>query len=249
MMDGFTLAVAQFRPVAGDVGWNTRRHVRLIKWAIEANAKMIIFPELSLTGYELGLAEKLAFSADDVRLDIFRELADQYGITIIVGAPVWQQSGKVGIGLLIFRPKCAMLTYCKMHLHAGEAEIFAQGEEELVFDCGGESIGLAICADTANSVHVANIAGKGATIYLCSMLITANGYAEDTRILSEYARQYKMLVAMANYYGDTGGWSAIGQSGIWNSTGALIGQAGIETEGLVVGVKKNGLWHTETIEC
>lgn len=43
MMDGFTLAVAQFRPVAGDIGWNTRRHVRLIKRAIEANAKMIIF--------------------------------------------------------------------------------------------------------------------------------------------------------------------------------------------------------------
>ncbi len=119
----------------------------------------------------------------------------------------------------------------------------------LVFDCGGESIGLAICADTANSEHAANIAGKGATIYLCSMLITANGYAEDTRILSEYARQYNMLVAMANYYGETGGWSAIGQSGIWNGTGALIGQAGIETEGLVVGVKKNGVWNAETIDC
>lgn len=240
MKNDFKLAVAQFRPVAGDVGLNTQKHVRLIKRAIAEKADIVFFPELSLTGYELELAKTLAFSTEDGRLAVFRDLADEFGITIIVGAPLLLQGGDVGIGVLVIRPHAAVLPYCKMHLHSGEAEIFATGNEELVFDCQGESVGLAICADTANAAHAANVAGKGATVYLCSMVITANGYAVDTQLLCDYAHQYKMLVAMANYCGETGGWPAIGKSAIWSEDGTLIGVADEGTEGLVMGMMKKG---------
>jgi predicted amidohydrolase len=42
--------------------------VRLVHAAAKEHAEILVFPELSLTGYELDLADGLAFSPDDARL-------------------------------------------------------------------------------------------------------------------------------------------------------------------------------------
>lgn len=57
------------------------------------------------------------------------------------------------------------------------------------------------------------------------MLITSNGYDEDTKILRDYAIKHELVVAMANFSGDTGGWKATGMSAIWNSNGDLLAKA------------------------
>ena len=57
------------------------------------------------------------------------------------------------------------------------------------------------------------------------MLITSNGYDEVTKILRDYAIKHELVVAMANFSGDTGGWKATGMSAIWNSNGDLLAKA------------------------
>ena len=47
-----SLAVAQTCPVGGDVDANLEEHVRLAHIAADKGARLVVFPELSLSGYE-----------------------------------------------------------------------------------------------------------------------------------------------------------------------------------------------------
>nr|WP_303803350.1 carbon-nitrogen hydrolase family protein [Snodgrassella alvi] len=225
MKNDIMITVAQFNPISGDVESNINKHIALIKLAINENVDVIIFPELSLTGYELYLSKNLGFDRKDKRLSVFQNLSDQYKIIIIVDAPILNEVGGVEIGLFIICPYTTTTYYSKMHLHEGETKFFSPGKREIIFDCKGTFIGLAICADITKDTHPYNLANKGASIYLCSMLITSNGYDEVTKILRDYAIKHELVVAMANFSGDTGGWKATGMSAIWNSNGDLLAKA------------------------
>ena len=58
------IAVAQTCPVPGDVSANVDEHVRLARLAATEGAQVVVFPELSLIGYELALAAALSRLAD-----------------------------------------------------------------------------------------------------------------------------------------------------------------------------------------
>ena len=70
-----SIAAAQTVPVRGDVDANMERHVRLVHVAADAHARVLVFPELSLTGYELDLAGSQAFTESDPRLTPLVEAA------------------------------------------------------------------------------------------------------------------------------------------------------------------------------
>ena len=53
-------AAAQSISVAGDVQANLAHHQRFMQVAAELDVQLLVFPELSLTGYERGLAADLA---------------------------------------------------------------------------------------------------------------------------------------------------------------------------------------------
>jgi hypothetical protein len=69
-----------------------------------------VFPELSLTGYELDLANELAFSQDAARLLQLIDAASSHRTTLIVGAPVRIES-RLYIGALIIFPNRAVTRY------------------------------------------------------------------------------------------------------------------------------------------
>ncbi|WP_338885663.1 carbon-nitrogen hydrolase family protein [Xenorhabdus sp. TH1] len=225
MQGDFIIAAAQFVPVRGNVEENIRMHQRLISAAVSEKVNVIIFPELSLTGYEHDLAKGLAFIDADTRLEPFRILAREHNITIIVGAPVNAGGEKPQIGVFIISPKTPIFHYSKIYLHPGEEKFFAPGSDVKVFQCHGQSLGLAICADTGSAVHAHNTATMGASVYLSSVLITEGGYYNDTAKLQNYAKSYGMVVVMANYSGLSGGLNAIGKSAIWDEDGKLIIEA------------------------
>jgi len=78
--------------VAGDVEANLHEHVRMARLAAAEGARVIVFPELSLIGYELALAAGLAFSENDPRLFPLLDVAAGQGVTLIVGASVQLKS-------------------------------------------------------------------------------------------------------------------------------------------------------------
>ncbi len=66
-MKNLKVAVAQISSIRGDIDNNIKTHVNATIKAREEGVSLLVFPELSLTGYELDLAKTLAFTVDDVR--------------------------------------------------------------------------------------------------------------------------------------------------------------------------------------
>ncbi len=83
-MGALTVAAAQAVSARGDVKANLDQHCRLAELAADAGTSVTVFPELSLTGYEPGIAAALAFSAEDERLKPLVDLADSRKVTLVV---------------------------------------------------------------------------------------------------------------------------------------------------------------------
>jgi predicted amidohydrolase len=231
---GLKIAAAQFKPVRGDINENTQQHLQLISAAAVENVDVVIFPELSLTGYEPDLASNLAFSDADRRWEPLLNATRQYGITAMIGAPVQNGDHKPGIGLFVLSPDQPICHYSKMHLHPGEEAYFTPGDSIMLLPYREHHPGLAICADTGIPSHAQKVAQAGASIYCASVLFSATGYAEDTAKLQRYADSHSVMVVMANFYGPSGGWNVVGQSAIWDSHGVRVAVAPADRRCLVI---------------
>lgn len=219
-------AAAQSISVAGDVHANLVRHQCFMQAAAEQGVQLLVFPELSLTGYERGLAAELAILPEDGVLQPLRELARELGLTAVVGMPIRLLAGApVLIGALVLGADGSLGVYSKQHLHPGEEVAFAPGHGGSMLAMGSEHVALAVCADFSHASHAAAAAEQGATLYAAGVLITEGGYVPDTTLLQGYARQHGMTVLMANHGGATGGWESAGRSAIWGPDGSLIAAA------------------------
>jgi predicted amidohydrolase len=238
-----TYAVAQIAVSAGEVQANVQKHLRFMRQAAERGVQFLLFPELSLTGYEPALARELATSADDARLQPLRVLAAQRGMITVVGAPLLAGSGSdILIAALIFGREGQTGIYTKQHLHAGEEQVFTAGTGGAGLSVDSQHIALAVCADFSHASHVLKAAQDGAEMYAASVLISRNGYSADAQVLADYAREHRFVVMMANHGGPTGGWHAAGRSAIWGADGEQI--AAIEGEGdfLLIATNRDGHW-------
>lgn len=247
------LAAAQTVPRPGDVGANLEVHVRLARMAAAVGARVVVFPELSLTGYELELAEHLAFAEDDERLRPLTELASALRITLVVGAPL-RLGESLHIGAFIVSPR-GTVVYTKRHLGAfgpevnpggpvppAEATVFRPGNQDPLVALGGHHAAVAVCADTGQATHPAAAAKRGADVYLASMFFTPPEFAGECKKLRGYAQSHGMHVAMANYGGPTGGLPAAGGSAIWTAGGKPVGQLPGTGPGIVAAIETDGGW-------
>jgi predicted amidohydrolase len=219
-----TVAVAQPPCVSYDVAANAATHAAAIR---SAGARVVVFPELSLTGYEL---DAPAISADDPRLAPIVEACAETGALALMGAPVHGDAGTSHIAMLAVDRTGATVAYRKMWLGTAEAVRFAPGSEPAVVDVDGWRLGLAICKDTGIAQHADDTAGLGIDAYVAGVLESA----ADAAVLDERAERvatgHGVSVAVASFAGSTGGGfaEAAGGSAIWTSDGAEIARAGPE---------------------
>jgi len=242
------LAAAQTIPVCGNIEENIKHHKQLIELAAKNEVQLIVFPELSLTGYEPDLAEKLAFTPGDSRIAPLQDLADKFQIIIIAGAPVRCETG-LHIASFIIKPHQKVQLYTKQYLHSGEDEYFSPCfNHNPVISIDGENISSAICADIANPKHPEAASLIGSSIYMPGVLITKKGYKADAELLSNYAKKFSMTVIMANFSGESGGYESAGKSAIWSKKGDLIAQFDESNEGLVIATKEDEVWTGKTVK-
>lgn len=246
-MKEIVIAAAQSISIRGDVNRNIESHLKLINLAVENEAQIIVFPELSITGYEPDLAKDLAFSFMDKRITPLKEAADEKNIIVVAGAPIQIESG-LHIGSFIFFPNNMTLVYTKHHLHPGEENYFSPGNLNPIFNFGNEIISCAICADITNPAHAQAAAEYGSTVYLAGVLVTPKGYAYDSALLKGYAKKYSMTVLMANHGGDSGGYKSGGRSAVWSDNGEIIAEFDGLGEGLVIASKENGCWKGDVVK-
>ncbi|BBP77951.1 carbon-nitrogen hydrolase family protein [Pseudomonas gingeri] len=248
-MTTLTVAAAQSFSLAGDLPGNIRRHLRFMQQAAEQGVELLVFPELSLTGYERSLAGALAIAPDAAVLQPLRDLARELRLVTVVGMPIrLSAGGPVLIGALTFKADGSQQVYSKQHLHDGEEQAFAPGTGGATLSIGDDTVALSVCADFSHASHARHAAQSGANLYAAGVLITGNGYAPDTALLEGYAREHAMAVLMANHGGVTGGWESAGRSAIWAEDGQQVVAAAGTGDALVIGRRVAGHWRGEVVE-
>lgn len=226
------ICIIQSRSVTGDIEANVGNHLRWAERAAEHGAEWLLFPELSLTGYEPTLASELVMQPEDVRLHPLQELASQAQIRIGVGVPT-AGTDRPRISLLLLRPDPATQVYSKAFLHPDEEPFFeAAPRSNCLWD--DSDIALAICYELSVDEHAATANRHSAQTYLASVAKPAGHIARTHRRLAHLAARFQMSVAMANCVGVNDGWMAGGGSAIWNRRGELVQQLGRDEEGLLL---------------
>jgi len=238
----FRIAVAQVSCTSGDITGNLGVHANAMNIAAEHGVSVLVFPELSLTGYEPALAASLAMLPTDSRLSGLKELARRHRIDTVLGAPLETAGQLPGIGAIILTRNGTAMAYRKMHLGANERPFFSPGRSPFVLSTSIYRIGLAICADSSQLSHPATYASGGAQVYASSVFLNAEWYESDVPRLADYARRFSMLTVMANHGGSTGSHKSVVRSAIWKPDGSMLVQANTTENALLIACSVAGVW-------
>lgn len=230
------LALAQFNTKLGDVHANLEKHLELIEEAQQGQTDLIIFPELSLTGYALlDLASETAIRPhqDD---PVFNELlAASHNIDVMVGfvhedrrhrffiASAYLANGKIiHIHNKIYLPTYGMFD---------EGRFFAPGDSVRAFDTRFGRVGMLICEDFWHASLPYLLWLDGADILLFASASPGRGLSKDPRLSSTgwvehtnraYAGLFTNFVAHANRVGYEDGLNFWGGSTIFDPNGDLV---------------------------
>ncbi|WP_282362414.1 carbon-nitrogen hydrolase family protein [Pseudomonas sp. PS01300] len=226
------LIAAQISATPGDVEKNLAQHIDAIHAAASQGADAVVFPELSLTGYEPELAGGLAMAPTDSRLDAFQALSDRYTLLIAVGAPTQGREG-TQISMIAFQPGLPRVVYSKQLLHADELPFFTPGTQQQVFRQGGHVLVPAICYESLQPAHADQAAAAGAQVYLASVAKSQKGVDLACNHYPAMARKHGMTVIMANCVGPADNFIGAGQSAVWNPNGERVCTADATRQALV----------------
>ncbi len=227
-MGTLTIAAVQPACTACDVSANARVHADTVR---AAQARFVVFPELSLTGYEL---DADAVSPTDEALAPLVEACTAMGSVALVGAPVHGARGDLHVGMLSVSSSGVKMAYGKTWLGPAESTRFSPGDGPTAMDLDGWRLGLGICTDTGVAEHVAGVADLGIDIYVAGLAyLPEERRAHDARAVS-IARHCQAFVVFASCAGPTGGGydPAAGCSGIWSPAGTVIARTSMEAGGM-----------------
>jgi 5-aminopentanamidase len=231
------LALAQTLSTPGDVAANLADARDHIDRAAAAGAALVVFPELSLTGYELPFlaTERTGwFTTADPRLDAIRRVCSDRRITAVLGAAVRDADDTPRLAALIATPDGAVTAWPKQHLHGGEHELFRAAPTPAPFTVGAWRVSVAICFDAAQPTHALEAATRGADLYVASALYVKREARRADLHFGARAMDHRMFAALANHAGTTGGHESLGGSGVWRPTGDVLDRTPDEAPALLV---------------
>lgn len=209
------VAVAQINCALGELDRNLDTHLDLIAQAHSADHELLLFPELSLTGYQLGeQAADIALRRNDPRLLKLAEAARDMNVAFGfveegAGAQYYNAMALVRDGQLI-------LVHRKLNLpnygNLSEGKLFASGRSvDVATMTDSWRAGLLICADLWNPALV-HLAMLQSTTLLLAPVNSALGAVEGQfsnpdgwdLALRFYAMMYGTPILMANRCGNEG---------------------------------------------
>jgi predicted amidohydrolase len=214
--------VAQPRCVPHDVRANASIHAQAVR---DARARIVVFPELSLTGYEL---EATPVDPGAAALDPLVRACGDAGSIALVGAPVAGARDQVFIAMLGVGPTGVRVLYRKRWLGEEECVRFTPGDGPTVLEVDGWRVGVGICKDTGVREHVERMAELEIDLYCAGLVHLPEELDRQEERAVSIALGCRARVAFASFAGPTGGGYArtAGTSAIWSCTGEVVARAG-----------------------
>jgi NAD+ synthase (glutamine-hydrolysing) len=245
-MTKLNLALAQINTKLGDVEANLEKHLNLIGKAVAHSANLILFPELSLTGYTLQDIASTVAHSPSMADPIFRPLLEaSHEIDMVVGfvdedtrhrfyiADAYLSQGKV----LHVHHKVYLPTYGMFD----EGRFFAWGDNVRAFDTKFGRVGMLICEDFWHMSPPYLLWLDGADILLLNSASPGRGLGSAETLESSrwvdhttkaYANLFTSFVAHANRVGYEDGLNFWGGSNVYDPNGTLLAEAPQHEEAL-----------------
>ena len=171
MISHCCLVLGQINTIVGDVLGNVKKVIDAAEHARdELNADLVVFPELTLTGYP---PEDLLHRPDFIKrveLGLEKLKKDLYGITIVIGHPSGQvREDLYNAASVIIDGQC-LITYFKQYLPNysvfDEERYFVKGNSPGIFECKGIKFGITVCEDIWFKDPTNQAADHGAEVLL-----------------------------------------------------------------------------------
>lgn len=238
------IALAQINPTVGDLAGNVDRMTRFAREAASRGAHIVVFPELSLSGYPpRDLVEKSSFlDANRRELERFGRETKDLDLSLIcgyvarsnaeTGKQAYNSAAVLEHGRVVFEQhKMLLPTYDVFD----EARYFRPAERQLLCTVRGVPIALTICEDAWNDRQfweqrlyqrdpVEELLGVGGQVLIS---INASPYNTGKRIIrreifSAVARRYGKPVVYVNQVGGNDELVFDGSSFAMDSAGEVI---------------------------
>lgn len=202
------IALAQINPTVGDLAGNAQRIVDYCRRAKKAEADVVLFPEMALTGYppEDLLFEPLFLTKTD---DTVRRLLKSIpkGLAVVVGTPAGKKGTLHNSAFVIHNGK-VRARYNKWFLPNygvfDEQRYFKEGEKTGVLDVGSARVGLTICEDVWRPKGpglAAAEAGASLLLNLSASPYHAGKLKERLSVLRKKAMECGTAIAYCNMVG------------------------------------------------
>ncbi len=250
MNNKFKIALAQINPALGDFDKNIKKHVSFCDRAIKKKAELIIFPELSLTGYSIkDLNFELAINQNNINI-LQPLLKKSKDIDIICGGI--EEDIDFGIFNTAFYLSKGKVEYTHKKIYPPdygmfeEIRYFSRGKEVNVHETKFGKLGILVCEDLWHMSLPMIQALKGAKVLItiaCSptrlQLNSSSKTIKNYEINSEHHRSYARLlssyVIFCNRVGYEDGVNFWGGSEIVDPFGTVNKVAKFFDEDLVIG--------------
>ena len=243
-----TLALAQINTRLGNVDANLEKHLALAQEARASGADLLVFPELSLTGYvlqDLATTVALSPSAHD---PIFRRLLEaSHDLDLVVGFVdedsrhrFFISSAYLSMGELVHvHHKVYLPTYGLFD----EGRFFALGDYVRAFDTRFGRLGILICEDFWHASPPYLLWLDGADLLLFASASPGRGLRNEPQLESArwvehinraYASLFTCFVAHVNRVGYEDGLNFWGGSTVFDPNGELIANGPYHQEALTL---------------
>ena len=200
------VCLAQINLLVGDIAGNAQRVIECAEQALDSAADVIVFPELTLTGYP---PEDLLFrSSLDTRINEAIELIKQakLPIYIVMGYPKRVDGQLFNMAGIYFNGNCEY-EYAKQHLPNyqvfDEKRYFTAGQVSSIVNIKGVPCAISVCEDIWQANVMQDAKSNGAQ---CMLNLNASPFHIDKSqhrkdLLKQRAQQGHMPIVYVNLVG------------------------------------------------
>lgn len=241
-----TVALAQMDPALGDRDRNFERHREWVGQAKEAGAQLLVFPELSLTGYFLkDLVPESALQLDHPMIRELGRLASD--LDLVVGAVIEDPDHRYFNASLYFSRGELSHMHRKVYLPTygmfDEQRYFAAGDRFRSFKTEFGRAGMLVCEDIWHLSSAYILSLEGVDLIICASASPGRGITTDERlgtaesyglVCRTYAQFLTTFFLYCNRVGYEDGANFWGGSMVIGPNGDIVAQEEDADEALVL---------------
>jgi predicted amidohydrolase len=189
------IAIAQMNPRLGDLQANLALYEENIRHGIKERADLLVFPELSLTGYYLrDMVPSVALTANSAEMKKLRQLSRE--LAFVAGLVEESADHRFFNSAVYFEDGEVRHVHRKVYLPTygmfDEQRYFARGNRVRSFDCKFGRIAMLICEDLWHPSTIYLAALDGALAVICPSSSPLRGIV-DAQTQDDNARYWEMI--------------------------------------------------------